>query len=107
MSSETPMVSSVRDVLLYTAAPSASSECTVSLASALSAATIARMPFRSSAVATAAMRSRDATRENSESPTSGRATGVVCSATDVLREVVVHQGDGHRSLADRSGASLD
>src|SRR5438132_1293040 len=106
MSSATPMASNVRDVLLKTSAPSASSERTRLLASAPDSTTNVPTPFASSAATAEEMRSSEATLENSVGSRSNRLA-IASSLTCDLRETAVHQRHRHRTLADRRRAALD
>src|ERR1700716_2374040 len=85
MSSATPMVSSVLDVLLKTSAPSTSRDQTKLLASPPVATTTARTPLRSRAAAAEAMRSSEASSEKSESRCRADTSNAAGSSTARLR----------------------
>src|SRR5438132_13889994 len=107
MSSATPMVSSVLDVLLKTSAPSTSRDQTKLLASPPVATTTARTPLRSRAAAAEAMRSSEASSEKSESRCRADTSNAAGSSTARLGETAMHQRHRHGPLADRRRAPLD
>src|ERR1700722_6582766 len=117
MSSAIPMTSRVRDVLLYTSAPTGRMDRTVFLASSPDSTTVQLMPLPSRAPATAWISSRGAGRENSASAsrlgpsTDGFPDPLVheeaTSLTAYFGQPLVHQGNHHRSLPYCGRATLD
>src|SRR5262249_54823304 len=107
MSSATPMAWSVWEVLLYTSAPSGSSEPTRLLASVPVAASSGRMPLRSSAAVALAIRSSEASSGNSAGNAASRCATPCWSVTAYLRQPPVNERHGHGSLADGRRAAFD
>src|SRR6478735_1243651 len=118
MSSATPMVSSVLDVLLKTSAPTGRGDPTAALACSPEAASRHVMPLRSRARAVAWMRLSEASWANSAmasgvGPTLSRSLGTLLAegalmsvATD-FGESLMDQRHGHGALADRRRAPFD